>query len=119
MGEVMTDFMTFEDWIQFGVDQGGFETDDILASVLPLMRQTLERHEANQVAPFCGTSALKVSQNEVWFHQGNAIDPSSNRGKLKDPSCVSLTPDFGSLRRFYRIATTLLNIRFFPLMSKS
>jgi len=83
MGEVMTDFMTFEDWIQFGVDQGGFETDDILASVLPLMRQTLERHEVNQVAPFCGTSALKVSQNEVWFHQGNAIDPSSNRGKLK------------------------------------
>jgi len=40
--------------------RGGFETDDTLAAVLPLMRQTAKAHEAGRIAPLRGAADLVV-----------------------------------------------------------
>ena len=36
----------FLSFLEAGVGQGGFETDDALAALLPLMKQTLAAHQA-------------------------------------------------------------------------
>jgi len=62
-------------FLKDGVDRGGFETDDVLAAVLPLMREVLERHDEGQVAPLVGNESLKVSHNVLWFHVSEALAP--------------------------------------------
>jgi predicted DNA-binding WGR domain protein len=52
-------FLTF---LRDGIDRGGFETDDVLAAVLPLMRQALGVHATGQVAPLDGMSALALNE---------------------------------------------------------
>jgi len=66
---------SFREFLRDGVSRGGFETDDILAAVLPLMREVLERHDDGQVAPLMGTKLLNVSHNVLWFHVSEAIKP--------------------------------------------
>ncbi len=46
---------------------GGFSTEDTLASLLPLFRQVHETHEAGKVAPFDGIETLQVEGVRVWF----------------------------------------------------
>ena len=41
----------FLKFLAAGVANGGFETDDTLAALLPLMKQVLAAHEAGLVAP--------------------------------------------------------------------
>jgi predicted DNA-binding WGR domain protein len=53
----------FLKFLRDGLDGGGFETDDVLAAVLPLMRQVLGVHGAGQVAPLDGVSALALNDD--------------------------------------------------------
>lgn len=59
----MSEFLTF---LRQGIERGGFETEDVLSAVLPLMRQVLVIHEAGAVAPLRGISALCV-------HEGRSL----------------------------------------------
>jgi predicted DNA-binding WGR domain protein len=47
-----------------GFGQGGFETDDALAVLLPLFRQIANAHERGLVAPLRGTANLLVAEND-------------------------------------------------------
>lgn len=53
-------FITFHDQ---GIDCGGFETEYVLAAVLPLMREVLAIHERGDVAPLRGLSSLRVIED--------------------------------------------------------
>lgn len=44
-------------------------TEDILASFLPLVRETLAAHQRNLVAPLVGTGDLRVDLNRLWFEE--------------------------------------------------
>ncbi len=52
----------FLKFFEEGIARGGFETDDVLAALLPLMKQTLAAHEAELVAPLEGLQELSVSE---------------------------------------------------------
>lgn len=50
-------------------------TDDVLAAVLPLMRQVSEIHEYNRVAPLDGVDDLRVDRGRLWFENAKAREP--------------------------------------------
>ncbi|MBX7207638.1 MAG: DUF4011 domain-containing protein [Verrucomicrobiaceae bacterium] len=56
----MSEFITF---LTQGIDRGGFETEDVLAAVLPLMHEVLTIHERGDVAPLRGLSGLRVIED--------------------------------------------------------
>ena len=65
--------ITQPDFVKFledGFARGGFETDDTLAILLPLMNQVLAVHEAGLVAPLDGIGDLRVSDQvyQSWEH---------------------------------------------------
>ena len=56
----------FTDFLKQGIGRGGFETEDVLAAVLPLMREVLAIHENGDVAPLLGIASIRV-------HEGRAL----------------------------------------------
>lgn len=56
----MSEFITF---LHQGIDRGGFETEDVLAALLPLMREVLAIHERGDVARLRGLSGLRVIED--------------------------------------------------------
>jgi predicted DNA-binding WGR domain protein len=75
--------VTFIDLIAKAGEQGGFETDDVLAIVLPLMRQVAEAHKTGHVAPLDGIAALQVPPDGHL-----AYDPSVVLSPRKNHSAV-------------------------------
>lgn len=51
----------FSAFLNSGIERGGFETEDVLAALLPLMREVLAIHEKGAVAPLNGLSAIRVT----------------------------------------------------------
>ncbi|MFT5905226.1 MAG: DNA polymerase III delta prime subunit [Cryomorphaceae bacterium] len=68
--------------VNYGINQGGFESDDVLVSLLPLMEQVLKSHEANLVAPLNGCDALHVNHSKLWYPEVDAIYPILNKSKI-------------------------------------
>ena len=52
----------FLQFLRNGVAKGGFETDDVLAAILPLMKQVRAVHEAGLVAPLDGIQHLTIAE---------------------------------------------------------
>ena len=74
------DFLSF---LRDGIARGGFETDDTLAALLPLLKQVLEAHEAGTVAPLDGTLSLLVTdQGFLTFAPENAAAPEKNISRI-------------------------------------
>ena len=73
--------MKFLNYLLKRIESGGFSTEDCLASLLPLMKQTAEAHAANGVAPLQGCLKLSVSESRVFFAQED-----------KEPGCINLQP---------------------------
>jgi predicted DNA-binding WGR domain protein len=71
--------LSFLQFLEQGVAKGGFETDDVLAAVLPLMNQTLAAHQQGFVAPLDGLRELSVNENgELTFPTDNQKTPLKN-----------------------------------------
>ncbi|MFT5408072.1 MAG: putative DNA-binding WGR domain protein [Verrucomicrobiales bacterium] len=70
------------DFLHEGIDRGGFETDDALAAVLPLMEQVLAIHEQGRVAPLDGLDALKVTRGQIWFENASSLEPRNATGEI-------------------------------------
>src|SRR3954471_1641299 len=66
-----------------GIERGGFETDDVLAIVLPLLRQTLELHEKGLVAPLENYEKVKIAENKLCFEAGTGLAPKKNPESLE------------------------------------
>ena len=62
------------EFLKQGFERGGFETEDALAAVLPLMRQVQAIHETGNVAPLKGIAAIRV-------HDGRALGLASQTGE--------------------------------------
>ena len=71
---------TFRKFLSERIDKGGFTTEDVLISFLPLMRQVIETHKAGMVAPLDGIEHLNVEQSRIWY--GDA-DQQPQRHNLK------------------------------------
>jgi hypothetical protein len=55
----------FLKFLEAGLARDGFETDDVLAALLPLMKQVSAAHEAGLVAPLDGIQDLIVSRGAL------------------------------------------------------
>ncbi|HWX20733.1 MAG TPA: AAA domain-containing protein [Candidatus Binatia bacterium] len=70
--------------LEAGVAKGGFETDDALAALLPLMKQVRAAHEAGFVAPLEGIRDLTVTeQGHLRFSPAKASSPVKNTAKVE------------------------------------
>lgn len=68
----MTEFAKF---LADRLDSGGFSTEDVLASFLPLAREVLETHAAGFVAPLEGVAELRMDGARIWFEQAKRQTP--------------------------------------------
>ena len=67
-----------------GLEKGGFETDDVLAIVLPLFRQTLSLHEQGFVAPLDGIGQVEVTErNHLAFAGHHQWPPKRNLAEVE------------------------------------
>src|SRR5882672_6896643 len=70
--------------LETGVRKGGFETDDVLAALLPLMKQVLAAHEAGLVVPLNGIQDLLIAeQGHLMFAPEKVSSPEKNTAKVE------------------------------------
>ena len=73
----------FHDFLHHGIERGGFSADDVLATVLPLMREVANVHNAGKVAPLRGTNSLQIgSSGHLTFDPAQACDPRRNGSRV-------------------------------------
>ena len=76
-----TPFLKF---LEAGEGKGGFETDDVLAALLLLMKQVLAAHEAGLVAPLDGIADLQLAeQGHFVFAPDKVSSPNKNTSKIE------------------------------------
>src|SRR5690349_13119445 len=69
--------------LQAGIAAGGFQTDDVLATILPLFRQTLAAHEAGFVAPLEQIDSIEVTdEKRLMFSEAVRERPRRNNSAL-------------------------------------
>ena len=65
--------------LKSGTDEGGFQTDDVLATVLPLFWQTLAAHDAGFIAPLDSLQEIEVTQEKrLAFAESSRKSPRRN-----------------------------------------
>src|SRR5262245_6896927 len=68
--------MKAADLVELAVESGGLANDALLATVLPLFRQTVEIHERGLVAPLRGLDRLTVDdRSRLGFRPEQAARP--------------------------------------------
>ncbi|MEO6742030.1 MAG: DUF4011 domain-containing protein, partial [Chthoniobacteraceae bacterium] len=65
-------------------DGVGFQTDDVLAAVLPLFRQVAAWHEQTLVAPLNGLATLAVDEAGALRCDGTAVAPTGNLSRVEE-----------------------------------
>ncbi len=74
----------FLKFLETGVSRGGFEADDALAALLPLMKQVIAVHEAGLVAPLDGLQDLILTEaGQLMFAPARVNPPEKNTGRLE------------------------------------
>lgn len=75
---------SFLNLLEAGVAKGGFEVDDALAVLLPLMKQVLAAHAAGLVAPLDGVADLVVTNDgQLQFVPAKVQPPTKNGWKVE------------------------------------
>ncbi|HWH68742.1 MAG TPA: DUF4011 domain-containing protein, partial [Candidatus Sulfotelmatobacter sp.] len=74
----------FLQFLERGEAHGGFETDDVLGALLPLMKQVLAAHKAGSVAPLAGLQDLLLTeQGCLQFNPAKAGPAQKNGARVK------------------------------------
>jgi len=74
----------FLNLLNAGVTKGGFETDDVLAALLPLMKQVRAVHEDGLVAPLDGVRDLSLTEEgNLMFTPAKATAPGKNLARVE------------------------------------
>jgi len=74
----------FTRFLEEAAAKGGCETDDVLAALLPLMKQVLAAHEAGQVAPLDGIGDVTLSpEGCLAFDPAKTSPPERNTAKVE------------------------------------
>jgi len=76
--------MSFADFLADRLASGGFTTEDVLVSALPLMREVLDAHESGKVGPLAGLEALRVDNARIWFEDASRCEPTSNPAAIRE-----------------------------------
>src|SRR3954462_4761623 len=79
--EADNSFLTF---LRNGIERGGFETDDALAAVLPLMRQVVSGHALGKVAPLRGVDDLSVGDPGIGFDAAKMCAPRKETSRIEE-----------------------------------
>ena len=78
-------------FLEAGIAKGGFETDDVLAALLPLMKQVQAAHEAGLVAPLDGIKHLTIAEQvfdaPAYRHTAGFQGPPYPRMSIKGLVC--------------------------------
>jgi predicted DNA-binding WGR domain protein len=77
----MTNFL---DFLRHRLVQGGFTTEDALASVLPLVRQTAAAHQAGKVAPLSDVNELHVEGVKIWYEEARTQDVADQSRRVEE-----------------------------------
>lgn len=76
---------TFHTFLTTGIERGGFETEDVLAAVLPLMREVLAIHESGDVAPLRGIGAIRVVEDRaLGLSSSQGLPPQRNDARIRE-----------------------------------
>ena len=74
----------FLNFLEAGVAKGGFETDDMLSALLPLMKQVAAVHEAGLVAPLDGIDELNFTEaGHLMFALDKVKSPEKKSRKIE------------------------------------
>jgi len=74
----------FLSFLEAGAAKGGFETDDILSALLPLMNQVASVHQAGLVAPLDGLQDLAIAEaGDLMFAPAKGKPPEKNIRKVE------------------------------------
>ena len=71
------------DFLMSGIAQGGFQTDDIVSSLVPLFQQVLKLHENGRITPLDDLSKLRVDRGQVWFENAHSSEARLNSEKIE------------------------------------
>lgn len=69
---------TFHEFLLDGISQGGFHNDDIVAVMMPLLKEVLTFHEDNKVAPLDGVQHILITQDLLDIDEQFAHEPKNN-----------------------------------------
>lgn len=75
--------MKFQAYLTQRLETDGFSTEDALAAFLPLVRETIEAHAAELVAPLVGLDDLNVEGNRIWFEEAKRVPFRRNSAQLE------------------------------------
>src|SRR5262245_16172214 len=75
---------SFSDFLNQRLENGGFTTEDALASFLPLARQISAAHAAGTVAPLIGVEHLRVDGFRIYFEESRLAPPTIDSRRLRD-----------------------------------
>ena len=70
----MNEEKPFLEFLRERIERGGFTTEDGLAAVLPLFRETLAAHEGGKVAPLDGVDQISAAGNSIFFPRSALAD---------------------------------------------
>ncbi|MFO0820192.1 MAG: AAA domain-containing protein [Pirellulales bacterium] len=82
--------MNLQEYLRSDRVREGFATDDVLASFLPLARETLQAHATGLVAPFEGIECLNLAGPRIWFEEANRRQPRDAAEQVKRIEATSL-----------------------------
>ena len=74
----------FAGFLRTRLAAGGFTTEDVLVSYLPLLRQVIDTHQAGLVAPLEGVEQLRVETGRIWFEQAASRQPRTSHAAVRD-----------------------------------
>lgn len=72
----MKQIQSFLEFLRDGFERGGFETEDVLAALLPLLQQVKEAHDLSLVAPFEGVADIQADGTRLFFEENKRLSPS-------------------------------------------
>ncbi|MDR3459214.1 MAG: AAA domain-containing protein [Verrucomicrobiae bacterium] len=67
--------LPFLKFLADGLAKGGFEIDDVLSALLPLMKQVAATHQTGMVAPLDGLAALEINEAGHLTYAPAAVEP--------------------------------------------
>jgi len=73
----------FLDYLYAGQANGGFQTDDVLAAALPLLRRIAAIHEEGLVAPLEGVAAVTVADSGALQLRGQGVQPRRQSARVE------------------------------------
>ena len=74
----------FRDFLRDGVDRGGFESDDVVAAVLPLFEQVAELHGQGKVADIDRLGGIVVVDGRLALADSEGQPPRRENGRIRE-----------------------------------